>query len=1199
NYANVSNVITTFGNIANVLFNNGNVTAAGGNGFFIGNGSLLTGITATIPSIVTADIRGNIIGNYANVSNVIATFGNIANVLFNNGNVTAAGGNGFFIGNGSLLTGITATIPSIVTADIRGNIIGNYANVSNVITTFGNIANVLFNNGNVTAAGGNGFFIGNGSLLTGITATATIPSIVTADIRGNIIGNYANVSNVIAAFGNIANVLFNNGNVTAAGGRGFLFGNGAFLSGIEFALPSIISEDIRGNIIGNYANVGNVIAGNINSTFGNIANVAFNNGNVTALSGNGYFFGNGTFIKFSTITADVNGNIIGNYANVANVIAGNVTATFGNIANVTFDNNSITSPVNITSNGNISVGTGGVFRGSGISNNAIVFRGSGGPDTNNQFSIGAPSGQMRFSIPQSTTAYYNFLNGTDTVATLGPQGFLSRSFDSSVNVGQVVSNSTTYSGSIFRTEANRNGSVLFNHIICSGSNGNVFRVRGDGTTYGVGAFQTSGADYAEMMEWGDKNPNSEDRRGYPVVLTGKNKIRIATPSDDYNDIIGVVSSNPSILADVAWDQWEGKYLKDKFGTKLSNVLYYLANISNENEFIRVGPMTTPPPGYFIKTDSEFILNPKYDPSIPYEDRLTRREWDPVGFVGKVRLRPGTITNPSWKQLRIIDDDKDPGNAAAQVIEYLVGVGSTSATAIPSVIRADLLGNVTSIGEVSASSFSAGGMTFNNTGINTNNSSINTGTGTVTARTVNLGTNGTVSVDGMTLNSSGFSSVLRDTTKSFIFGGNVQINMSGSMKNSDGSVDVMRVRGNTFTFGSSRISNDLIVAGSLDIGTPNTSSEIRVGAGNVVLNGTNGVSTFKNIIDLFGGLRVRAGDLSVSENIITERDIILKGDIRSSVGNLQVRLDDRSNFNTFDVFYGVGDIKKLTVGRSTTVITGPRAAVSTTDPTCVIHAPGGAYTGDTLRITSIRDNSRSDYNHIKCRNSTSDVFRVDGIGNVYQKNSISNGADYAEMFQWNTPPSEDTRGKTVVLSGSYIRLSTPADDPLDIFGVVSSNPCIIGDVQWNQWRGKYIKNKFDEYITENKQYVSNISDETDRVEYDGTSIVQDGYEVITVQELKLNPLFDERKEYKSREERGEWVPIGMVGKLRVLPGQVVNPAWQLLRTIDAEDGQILEYCLSTASAGIKAMRDKMTILEDSVQLLKKQNEALMKALNITL
>ncbi|AGE54930.1 Chlorovirus glycoprotein repeat domain-containing protein, partial [Paramecium bursaria Chlorella virus MA1D] len=267
NYSNTTNVIASFANIGNVLFNAGNVTVPG-NGFFIGNGSQLTGITAiaTIPSTINTDVRGNIIGVYANMTNVIATFGNIGNVLFNAGNVTVPG-NGFFIGNGSQLTGITATatIPSTINTDVRGNIIGVYANMTNVIATFGNIGNVLFNAGNVTVPG-NGFFIGNGSQLTGITATATIPSTINTDVRGNIIGVYANMTNVIATFGNIGNVLFNAGNVTVPE-NGFFIGNGSQLTGITATatIPSTINTDVRGNIIGVYANMTNVIA-----TFGNI-----------------------------------------------------------------------------------------------------------------------------------------------------------------------------------------------------------------------------------------------------------------------------------------------------------------------------------------------------------------------------------------------------------------------------------------------------------------------------------------------------------------------------------------------------------------------------------------------------------------------------------------------------------------------------------------------------------------------------------------------------------------------------------------------------------------------------------------------------------------------------------------------------------------------------------------------------------------
>ncbi|AGE54086.1 Chlorovirus glycoprotein repeat domain-containing protein, partial [Paramecium bursaria Chlorella virus IL-5-2s1] len=739
-----------------------------GNGFFIGNGSQLTGIiaTATIPSTINTDVRGNIIGVYANMTNVIATFGNIGNVLFESGNVTLPG-NGFYFGNGSQLSGITATIPSTVTTDVRGNIIGVYANMTNVIATFGNIGNVLFNDGNVTTSG---FYFGNGSQLSGITAT--IPSVLTADLRGNVIGLYSNVSNVIVSgqvnvVGNIvANTFLGNSfsllngqfsdrdlmNVYSTSGNyigvvlkmlssnplddGFTFiecdvNNGSTLvapfsvtgrgnvnstSSISVIDPTanIIrfraanSGVIRANVITNTLNIigchatsdlfsanmldlqtgrsqtnlfnfidcsvsngatsvfrvqgdGNVIASFANIIAANIGNVGIENGNVIT---------NLVLSRFGNI-ANVrieNGNITGNVVNV-----NNVTSTTANIASIAMINGNILAPGDILATANISVGADGVFKGPGISNNAILLRGIGNTATNNQYSIGAPTGQMRFSVPSSTTAYYNFLNGTDTIATLGPQGIFSRSFDSSVVVGQVIANSSTYSGTVFRTEANRNSSTAFTHLACNGLNGNVFRVRGDGTTYGVGAFQTSGADYAEMMEWEDKNPTFEDRRGYPVVLSGNGKIRIASLSDDYNDIIGVVSSNPSMVADTAWDQWGGKYLNDKFGMKLSNTIYYLANISNENEFTRVGPDTIPPQGYFVKTAQDYILNPQYNSNVAYVERNDRPEWDPIGFVGKLRVRHGCLVHPSWKPIKVIDDHVDVGNAAAQVTEYLIGV----------------------------------------------------------------------------------------------------------------------------------------------------------------------------------------------------------------------------------------------------------------------------------------------------------------------------------------------------------------------------------------------------------------------------------------------------------------------------------------------------------------------------------------------
>ena len=92
----------------------GNITSYSGK--FIGNGALLTGITETLPATVSADINGNIIGNYANMHNVVGVIGNVGNTRFVGGNVNVSGqinvlGNvvaPFFVGDGSGVANVTA-----------------------------------------------------------------------------------------------------------------------------------------------------------------------------------------------------------------------------------------------------------------------------------------------------------------------------------------------------------------------------------------------------------------------------------------------------------------------------------------------------------------------------------------------------------------------------------------------------------------------------------------------------------------------------------------------------------------------------------------------------------------------------------------------------------------------------------------------------------------------------------------------------------------------------------------------------------------------------------------------------------------------------------------------------------------------------------------------------------------------------------
>jgi hypothetical protein len=69
----------------------------------------------------------------------------------------------------------------------------------------------------------------------------------------------------------------------------------------------------------------------------------------------------------------------------------------------------------------------------------------------------------------------------------------------------------------------------------------------------VQSVAAAGADYAEYYEWADGNPNNEDRRGLFVTFADEDKIRVANDKDTY--ILGVVSSNASIVGNSYTDRW--------------------------------------------------------------------------------------------------------------------------------------------------------------------------------------------------------------------------------------------------------------------------------------------------------------------------------------------------------------------------------------------------------------------------------------------------------------------------------------------------------------------------------------------------------------------------------------------------------------------------------------------------------------------
>ena len=163
---------------------------------------------------------------------------------------------------------------------------------------------------------------------------------------------------------------------------------------------------------------------------------------------------------------------------------------------------------------------------------------------------------------------------------------------------------------------------------------NAFRVAYNGSVYGGAAYNSSGADYAEYFEWQDGNPDGEDRRGLFVTLDGE-KIRLATSEDNY--ILGVVSATPCVQGDNYSDDWQGKYLTDTFGAKLTRTVHHDAVYKDvETTDAETGETTIKRELVQDEYDTEeWILNPDYDSTKEYVSREHRPEWAPVGFMGKL------------------------------------------------------------------------------------------------------------------------------------------------------------------------------------------------------------------------------------------------------------------------------------------------------------------------------------------------------------------------------------------------------------------------------------------------------------------------------------------------------------------------------------------------------------------------------------
>jgi len=209
----------------------------------------------------------------------------------------------------------------------------------------------------------------------------------------------------------------------------------------------------------------------------------------------------------------------------------------------------------------------------------------------------------------------------------------------------------------------------------------IFMVDEDGDLHADGSTSITGFDYAEMFEWEDGNPSSEDRVGYSVVFgSSGDKIRVASGSEEP---IGVVSARPGVIGDnpMGWhgtwktDEWDrkipglipmvswsydftsdnGEVIQKTYKIEIAQTGSFLSNIPSGSSERGVPYSGSIPSNanYYNKEVSQ--VSDEYDDTMDYTTRRSRKEWDTIGLMGKIKIRTGQATGSRWIKMKDVSD----------------------------------------------------------------------------------------------------------------------------------------------------------------------------------------------------------------------------------------------------------------------------------------------------------------------------------------------------------------------------------------------------------------------------------------------------------------------------------------------------------------------------------------------------------------
>lgn len=279
---------------------------------------------------------------------------------------------------------------------------------------------------------------------------------------------------------------------------------------------------------------------------------------------------------------------------------------------------------------------------------------SGGKNCVSSGSMSFSYGDMNKSIGDNSTSFgSNNISQGKSSFVIGDSNYSSGDNSVSIGLGTVCNNYSSLSIGRYNKERvgtydqkaiiSQSDAFIIGNGTSNTSTSNSFRVTFDGKVYGLSAFNSTGADYAEYFEWLDGNVNNEDRVGNVVTLDG-DKIRKASSTDDY--ILGIISVNPSVIGDSYQEDWQGKYVTDEWG----RIQYKYVDIPTENNTGGIEAST-------VRKDCIPILNSNWNNEEEYIPREQRKEWDTVGLTGKLYVRDdGTCKPNSFAKVGEVDGE---------------------------------------------------------------------------------------------------------------------------------------------------------------------------------------------------------------------------------------------------------------------------------------------------------------------------------------------------------------------------------------------------------------------------------------------------------------------------------------------------------------------------------------------------------------